>query len=52
MRIVTLNLDGMRSAVNKGHLSRLAKQESDIVCVQKLKAQDKNPAPPCIDYVI
>ena len=42
MRIVTLNLNGLRSAVNKGFLRWLAKQGADVVCVQELKAQDKD----------
>ena len=42
MRIVTLNLNGIRSAVNKGFLSWLAKQDADVVCVQELKAQEKD----------
>jgi exodeoxyribonuclease-3 len=42
VRIVTLNLNGIRSAVNKGFLRWLAKQSADIVCVQELKAQDKD----------
>ncbi len=42
MRIVTLNLNGVRSAVNKGFLGWLAQQSADVVCVQELKAQDKD----------
>ena len=42
MRIVTLNLNGIRSAVNKGFLGWLAQQGADAVCVQELKAQDKD----------
>jgi exodeoxyribonuclease III len=42
MRIVTLNLNGLRSAVNKGFLGWLGKQSADVVCVQELKAQDKD----------
>ncbi|MEO8009807.1 MAG: exodeoxyribonuclease III, partial [Betaproteobacteria bacterium] len=42
MRIVTLNLNGVRSAVNKGLLGWLAQQSADVVCVQELKAQDKD----------
>ena len=42
MRIVTLNLNGIRSAVNKGFLGWLSQQNADIVCVQELKAQDKD----------
>ena len=40
LRIVTLNLNGIRSAVKKGWLEWLAGQNADIVCVQELKAQD------------
>lgn len=39
MRIVTLNLNGIRSAVRKGFLRWLARQRADFVCVQELKAQ-------------
>jgi exodeoxyribonuclease-3 len=40
LRIVTLNLNGIRSAVKKGWPAWLAQREADIVCVQELKAQD------------
>lgn len=40
LRIVTLNLNGIRSATRKGFLPWLARQEADVVCVQELKAQD------------
>jgi exodeoxyribonuclease-3 len=40
LKIVTLNLNGIRSAVKKGWLDWLAAQEADIVCVQELKAQE------------
>lgn len=39
LRIVTLNLNGIRSAASKGWLDWLAAQDADIVCVQELKAQ-------------
>jgi exodeoxyribonuclease-3 len=39
VRIVTLNLNGIRSAVNKGFLRWAARQNADVVCVQELKAQ-------------
>ena len=39
LRIVTLNLNGIRSATKKGWLDWLAGQQADIVCVQELKAQ-------------
>ncbi len=38
LRIISLNLNGMRSAVSKGVLDWLATQQADIVCVQELKA--------------
>ena len=39
MRVVTLNLNGIRSAVRKGFLRWLARPKADFVCVQELKAQ-------------
>ncbi len=39
MRIISLNLNGIRSAYNKGLLEWLGKQNADILCVQELKAQ-------------
>jgi exodeoxyribonuclease III len=39
MRIITLNLNGVRSASKKGFFLWLQKQKADIVCVQELKAQ-------------
>ena len=39
MRVITLNLNGIRSAVNKGLLRWLPGQKADIVCIQELKAQ-------------
>ncbi|WP_435628077.1 exodeoxyribonuclease III [Candidatus Ferrigenium straubiae] len=39
MRIITLNLNGIRSAATKGFYQWLAEQEADIVCLQELKAQ-------------
>ena len=39
MRIITLNLNGVRSATNKGFFQWLPMQRADIVCVQELKAQ-------------
>ena len=38
-RIITINLNGIRSACNKGFLEWLAKQEADVVCLQEIKAQ-------------
>ena len=39
LRIITLNLNGIRSAWSKGVLPWLAAQNADIVCLQELKAQ-------------
>ena len=39
LKIITLNLNGIRSAVRKGLLEWLAQQNADVVCVQELKAQ-------------
>ena len=39
MRIISLNLNGIRSAAGKGVFAWLAGQEADIVCLQELKAQ-------------
>lgn len=39
LKIITLNLNGIRSAVKKSWLDWLAIQNADIVCVQELKAQ-------------
>ena len=39
MRIISANLNGIRSAANKGFFLWLAKQHADVVCTQELKAQ-------------
>ena len=39
LRVITLNLNGIRSAASKGVFDWLARQKSDIFCVQELKAQ-------------
>jgi len=39
MRIVSLNLNGIRSAAKKGVLDWLVKSGADVVCLQELKAQ-------------
>ncbi len=45
LRIISLNLNGIRSAVNKGVLEWLGKQDASVVCLQELKAQAKNLSP-------
>ncbi|MSP86942.1 MAG: exodeoxyribonuclease III [Methylotenera sp.] len=39
MKIISLNLNGIRSATNKGVQAWLNKQDADIVCMQEIKAQ-------------
>ena len=39
LRVITLNLNGIRSAAGKGVFRWLARQKADIFCVQELKAQ-------------
>ena len=39
MRIITANLNGIRSAANKGFFAWLQKQNADVICLQELKAQ-------------
>jgi exodeoxyribonuclease-3 len=39
MRIITINVNGIRSAAGKGFYEWLIKQDADIVCLQELKAQ-------------
>lgn len=40
MRIITFNLNGIRSAERKGFFSWLKNQNADIICLQELKAQE------------
>ncbi|MGA9666376.1 MAG: exodeoxyribonuclease III [Gallionella sp.] len=39
MRIITINLNGIRSAASKGFFGWLAGLDADIICLQELKAQ-------------
>jgi exodeoxyribonuclease III len=39
MRIITANLNGIRSAANKGFFAWFVKQKADVLCVQEVKAQ-------------
>ncbi len=40
MKIITLNLNGIRSAAKKGFFSWLEDQQADVVCLQEIKAQE------------
>lgn len=39
MRIITANVNGIRSAAKKGFFTWLATQQADVVCIQETKAQ-------------
>ncbi|HSI37922.1 MAG TPA: exodeoxyribonuclease III [Methylotenera sp.] len=39
MRIISLNLNGIRSATNKGLYAWLQTQDADVICMQEIKAQ-------------
>lgn len=45
MRIITVNLNGIRSAAAKGFYDWLAQQDADIICLQELKAQASDMTP-------
>ena len=45
LRIITLNLNGIRSAARKGFFGWMAVQDADIVCLQELKAQAADMQP-------
>jgi len=49
LRIIALNLNGIRSATNKGLLQWLATQKADVVCLQELKAQEADLTPPMLN---
>jgi exodeoxyribonuclease-3 len=45
VRIISLNLNGIRSAAKKGCFDWLKKQKADVLCVQELKAQESDMLP-------
>lgn len=40
MRIITINLNGIRAAARKGVFAWLQTQNADVICMQELKAQE------------
>lgn len=42
MRVVTANLNGIRSAAKKGFFDWMLKQNADVICIQELKAQHQD----------
>ena len=45
MKIISANLNGIRSAAKKNFFDWMAKQDADFVCVQELKAQEADMTP-------
>ena len=42
LRIITLNVNGIRSAANKGLFRWLRRAEPDVVCLQEVKCDEVN----------
>ena len=40
MRVITLNVNGIRSAAAKGLFPWLARQQADVVCLQEVRAHE------------
>ena len=40
MRVISANLNGIRSAASKGFFPWMLRQEADVICLQELKAQE------------
>ena len=49
MRIITANLNGIRSAASKGFFPWLSRQKADVVCLQELKAQPADLPPQALN---
>ena len=45
MKIISLNVNGIRSAVSKGFIDWMLKQRPDVVCLQETKAQEHQLSP-------
>jgi exodeoxyribonuclease-3 len=45
LKIISLNLNGIRSATNKGVQTWLKTQDADVVCMQEIKAQQADMTP-------
>jgi exodeoxyribonuclease-3 len=40
LRVITVNVNGIRSAASKGFFDWLSRQKADVVCIQETKAQE------------
>ena len=47
VRIITVNVNGVRAAASKGLFDWLQEQRADVVCLQETKAQEHQLADPC-----
>src|SRR5688572_11720097 len=47
MRVITLNVNGVRSAATKGLFHWLERQKADVVCLQETKAQEHQLSDAC-----
>lgn len=41
MRIISLNVNGIRSAANKGFFTWLEQQDADVICLQEVRANEE-----------
>ena len=41
MRVISLNVNGIRAAARKGFFDWMVKQKADVVCLQEIKAQEQ-----------
>lgn len=48
LRVITANLNGVRSAARKGFFDWLARENADVICVQELKAQEQDMLDPVL----
>ena len=49
LRIISLNVNGIRSAAGKGFFTWLAGQDADVVCLQEIKAQTADLSPEMLE---
>lgn len=47
VRIITVNVNGVRAAATKGLFDWLQEQRADVICLQETKAQEHQLADPC-----
>lgn len=49
MKVITLNLNGIRSASRKGFFTWLQKQDADVICLQEIRAQESDVQDPAFE---